>query len=42
MQETIYLLSVPEMRESIINGLNAPTTDVLTKEDFLIALEKQI
>ena len=35
IQETMYLLSIPEMRESIIEGLNTPlseTSDVLNWE----------
>lgn len=31
IQETLYLLSIPGMRESIINGLKLPTEKCLTK-----------
>ena len=30
MEETIYLLSIPNMRESIRNGLNTPLTECNT------------
>lgn len=41
IQETLYLLSVPGMRESIAEGSKASDEDVLSKEDFLNRLEKE-
>ena len=31
MQETLYLLSIPNMRESIIEGMNTPVEDCETE-----------
>lgn len=33
IEETIYLLGVPGMRESIIEGLNTPLDDVLGEDE---------
>ncbi len=41
IQETLHLLSVPGMRESIVEGMNATSDDILSKEDFLNQLEKE-
>ena len=41
IQETLYLLSVPEMRESIVEGIKASSEDVLSKEEFFNQLEKE-
>ena len=37
--ETMYLLSVPGMRESIIEGMNAPASELLTEAEFYAQLE---
>lgn len=31
MEETVYLLSIPKMRESIIEGMNTPLEDCYTE-----------
>ncbi len=40
LQETLYLVSIPKMRESIIETMNQPDEEFLTEEDFLAELEK--
>lgn len=35
IQETLYLLSVPGMRESIVEGMKASSEDVLYKKEFI-------
>ncbi len=39
LQETLYLLSVPKMRESIVHEMNAPDEDFLSEKDFLSEIE---
>ena len=34
MQETLFLLSIPNMRESIREGINVPVSELLTKLDW--------
>lgn len=34
MQETLFLLSIPNMRESIREGMNTPATELTTKLDW--------
>ena len=34
MQETLFLLSVPNMRESIRQGLNTPVSELATQLDW--------
>ena len=34
IQETLYLLSVPGMRESIINGMQTPASELAEKLDW--------
>jgi prevent-host-death family protein len=41
IQETLYLLSIPGMRESLIESRLAKETDVLSKEEFLRRLAKE-
>lgn len=41
IQETIYLLSIPGMRESMIEGRLAKTDEVFSKEEFLRELAKE-
>jgi len=41
LQETIHLLSISGMRESIIENLNAPNNEFLSEEEFLTELEKE-
>jgi len=41
LQETIHLLSISGMRESIVENLNAPNSDFLSEEDFFAELEKE-
>jgi prevent-host-death family protein len=38
VQETIYLLSIPGMRESIRQGLGTPTEELLSEAEFLAEL----
>lgn len=38
LQETLYLVSIPGMRESIIESINAPNEDFLSEDEFLNAL----
>lgn len=40
MEETIYLLSIPGMRESIVEGINAPVGELLSEEQFHIQLKR--
>ena len=39
LQETVHLLSIPKMRESIVEQMNAPDTDFLSEEEFLKEVE---
>ena len=41
VQETLYLLSVPGMRESIIEGMNAPASEFISLEEFRAEMEKE-
>ena len=41
LQETIHLLSISGMRESIVENLIAPNSDFLSEEDFFAELEKE-
>lgn len=41
LHETMYLLSIPGMRESLLEAKNAPDEDYLTEEEFFAALEKE-
>ncbi len=41
LQETINLLSISGMRESIVENLNAPNSEFLSEEDFYAELEKE-
>jgi len=41
LQETLYLLSIPGMRESIVEGLEAQDEEFLREEEFLSELEKE-
>ena len=34
IQETMYLLNIPGMRESIIKGMETPTDDCINEEDL--------
>ena len=36
MQETLYLLSIPGMREKIINGLKVPPEELIEDSDGLL------
>jgi prevent-host-death family protein len=40
LQETLYLLSIPKMRESIVEQINQPDEDFLSDEEFFAELEK--
>ncbi len=40
LQETLHLLSIPAMRDSIVAEMNAPDNDFLSEEEFLNELEK--
>ncbi|MCY7376737.1 MAG: type II toxin-antitoxin system Phd/YefM family antitoxin [Pyrinomonadaceae bacterium] len=40
LQETLYLLSTPQMRESIVENMNAPDEDFLSETEFLTELAK--
>ncbi|MBA3693236.1 MAG: type II toxin-antitoxin system Phd/YefM family antitoxin [Acidobacteria bacterium] len=39
LQETLHLLSIPTMRESIVAEMNAPDEDFLSEDEFLAGLE---
>lgn len=39
LHETMYLLSIPGMRESLIEASNTPDEDFLSEEEFFAALE---
>ncbi len=41
LQETIHLLSISGMRESIVEGLNSSNNEFLSEEDFFAELEKE-
>jgi prevent-host-death family protein len=41
LQETVHLLSISGMRESIVKEMNAPDSEFLTEEEFLTELEKE-
>lgn len=40
LHETMYLLSIPGMRESILEGSNAPRSEMLSEEEFMRALDE--
>ena len=40
VQETLYLMSIPGMRESILEGMSAPKTSLLSEKEFFSALNK--
>lgn len=40
LQETVQLLSMPGMRESIVREMNAPDGDFISEADFLAEIEK--
>ena len=35
LQETLYIISIPQMRESIVENINAPDEDFLSEGEFL-------
>lgn len=37
----MYLLSIPGMKESIIEGMNAPASEFISHEEFCAALERE-
>lgn len=39
IQETLYLMSIPGMRESIIEGSNAPREEMVSHEEILNILD---
>ncbi len=41
LQETLHLISIPAMRESIVREMNAPDEDFLSEVEFLKELEKE-
>ena len=41
IQETLYLLSVPGMRESLLEGRLAEQDAIISKEEFLRRLERE-
>ena len=41
LQETLHLLSVTGMRESIVAGLKAQNEEFLSEEEFVSELEKE-
>ena len=40
LQETLYLVSIPAMRESIIENKNAPDEDFVSEDEFLSELSE--
>lgn len=41
VQETLYLLSIPGMRESIIEGMNAPASEFISLEELRATLDQE-
>lgn len=41
IQETLYLLSVPGMRESIVEGMKASSENMVSKKEFFKQLEEE-
>lgn len=41
LQETLHLVSISGMRDSIVENLNAPDEEFLTEKDFFVELEKE-
>ncbi len=41
LQETIHLLSISGMRESIVEELNSSNDEFLSEEEFLTEIEKE-
>lgn len=41
IQETLHLLAIPGMRESLLEGRRAEKDEVLSKEEFLRELAKE-
>lgn len=41
LQETVRILSGGEMRESLIENMNAPHSDYLSEKEFFSELEKE-
>ena len=41
MEETVYLLSIPGMRESIVEGIDAPAEEMLSEEQFYAQLNNE-
>ena len=39
LQETLHLLSIPKMRESIVAEMNSPDEDFLSEKEFLAELQ---
>lgn len=40
IQETLYLMSIPGARESIVEGMNAPLEEMLSEAEFYAALDE--
>ena len=40
LQETLHLFSIPSLRESIVETMNAPDEDFLSEKEFTAELEK--
>lgn len=41
IQETLYLMSIPNMRESIIEGMNTPNGELFSEKEFYAELNKK-
>ena len=41
IQETMYLLSVPGMKESVSEAMNAPASEFISLDDFRAEMEKE-
>lgn len=40
LQKTLYLISKPQLRDSLVEDMNAPDDDFLSEEEFLDELNK--
>lgn len=41
IQETLYILSVPGARETIVEGMSAPVEELLSEAEFYAELDKE-
>lgn len=41
VQETMYLLSIPGMRDSIVEGMNAPDSEFVSLQELRATLDRE-